>query len=449
MDSKLKRTYAAHRKALREELPDGLILVAGGNPLTRNDDVDHVFRQRSDFLYLTGIEHPGYALLMNGKTGDETLLVPRIDQHHRVWLGHVPSPAETRKLYGVQDVAYLDELPKLVKKSKGRLGSLYTDREGGALLRGVKHGLRKEMRRYRDALDYRRAMKSPGEIELMQAANTASAAGHVAAMRAARPGMYEYQVQAVLEHEFHSRGMKHCAYPSIVATGVNGAVLHYHHNDQKIRKGDLLLIDAGAECRGYAADITRTFPVSGKFTRRQKDVYQVVLEAQLRCIDAVRPGNTSRDVHALSMRVLTEGMKDLGFLKGDVDGLVESEAIRIFYPHGLGHSLGLDVHDVDGGKRLRVKGKRPKNLRTSIRLEPGFVMTVEPGIYFIEALIQDREVRKKHRGQVDFAKAEAYLDFGGVRIEDDVIVQKKGPPRNLTRVPSSVEDVEAACRGEA
>ena len=415
--------YRQLRAALARKISgNALIHLEGGKPLPRNFDVDYVFRQNSDFLYLTGVEEAGCHLVIDPKTRREVLFVPRIDNHHRVWEGHVPSPAEARKLFGVERVMYADELKKVVGKRKLVSKPLL-----------------------RDALDDLRACKSPAELDLMRNANRVSGAAHRAVMAGTRAGMKEYQVQAIFDAECMKAGLKHLAYPSIVATGANSAVLHYRRNNATLKSGDLLLIDAGAEDRGYAADITRTFPVNGKFSRRQRDVYEVVLAAQKSCIDRARPGVISADLHVHSMRVIAEGLKSLGFLRGDVDGLVEGGAVRLFYPHGLTHMLGLDVHDVTGGKRRVMPNPTKVPVRFVAKLEPGFVITMEPGVYFIDALIKDPELRRKHKASVDFAKAESFLDFGGVRIEDDVVISADGAPRNLTSVPKEIADVEAAC----
>ena len=185
--------------------------------------------------------------------------------------------------------------------------------------------------------------------------------------------------------------------------------------------------------------------MNGRFTRRQRDVYQVVLETQKECIRRSRAGVNSADLHVGSMRLIAEGLKSLGLLKGSVDGLVETGAVRLFYPHGLTHMLGLDVHDVTGGKRRVLPNPTKVPVRFVAKLEPGFVITMEPGVYFIDALINDPVLRRKHRGSVDFKKAESFLDFGGVRIEDDVVIRAEGAPLNLTSVPKEIADVEAAC----
>jgi len=414
--------YKTLRSALAKKLAgDALILLDGGKPVPRNFDVDYAFRQNSDFLYLTGVEEPGCHLVIDPKTRRETLFVPRIDNHHRVWEGHVPSPAEARVLFGVDRVMYADEMKKAVGRRK--------------IVPKAK---------LRDALDDLRACKTVEELALMKRANDVSGSAHRAVMAAARPDMKEYHLQSVFEAECLRAGLKHLAYPSIVATGVNGAVLHYRHNNATLKDGDLLLIDAGAEDKGYAADITRTFPVNGKFTQRQRDVYSIVLETQKSCIERARPGIISADLHVHSMRKIAEGLRDMGFLKGDVDGLVEGGAVRLFYPHGLTHMLGLDVHDVTGGKRRVLPNPTKVPVRFIARLEPGFVITMEPGVYFIAALLQDKELRRKHKDSVDFAKAEKFLDFGGIRIEDDIVIQD-GPALNLTSVPKEIADVEAAC----
>ena len=412
--------YRHLRRGLAKRLAgQGVVHLEGGKPVPRNFDVEYAFRQNSDFLYLSGVEEPGCHLVLEGNT--ETLLVPRIDAHHRVWEGNVPGPAEAKRLFGVDRVMYSDELKKALKGKKTV--------PAAAL---------------RDALDELRAVKTEGELDLMRSANAVSGKAHAEVMRATRAGMREYELQAVFDAACVKAGMKHLAYPSIVAAGANGAVLHYRKNDALLKNGDLLLVDAGAENRGYAADITRTFPVNGKFTKRQRDVYSVVLEAQKSCIERARPGVVSADLHVHSMRVIAEGLKSLGLLKGSTDSLVEGGAVRLFYPHGLTHMLGLDVHDVSGGKKRVMPNPTKVPVRFVAKLEPGFVITMEPGVYFIDALLNDPALRKKHKGSVDFAKAETFLDFGGIRIEDDIVI-RDGAPENLTTVPKEIEAVEAAC----
>lgn len=442
----MRNTFLNHRKALERRLPDGLILVSGGGRVARNHDVDFVFRQNSNFLYLTGVEEPDCLLLIDPRRGRHTLFIPRIDNHHRIWLGHVPGAAEAKALFGFSRVLYGDELGAEVKKARAGYKKFYADAPMTAKLRKASvGGFLNFPAELKDALEELRACKTPGEIDLMRRSSLVSGQAHRAVMRAARPGLYEHQVQAVFESECLKAGLKHLAYPSIVATGVNPAVLHYHRNNAKLRDGDLLLIDAGAEEKGYGADITRTFPVNGKFTQRQRDIYSIVLETQKKCIAASRPGIVSAELHVMSMTFIAEGLKSLKILKGSVQELVETGAVRVFYPHGLTHMLGLDVHDVTGGRKRKLANPTKVPVRFVARLEPGFVITMEPGIYFIEALLRDKDIRRKHKATIDFARAEKFLDFGGVRIEDDIVIQAKGPPLNLTDVPKEIAEVEATC----
>lgn len=439
------RATRAHRRALMKRLPDGLIVLHAAAPARRNGDVDYRFRQGSDFLYLTGVPEPGYALVLDPKRQEEALFVPRLTQAHAVWLGHMPDLREARASFGITKVAYLDALPKAVRSRAQGYRAVYADaRSRGAVARATRRA-RIDTPGLKEAFAELRIVKDEAEVRLLEKASAATAAGHLVAMRAARPGMWEYQVQAEMEAVFRAEGCPETGYDSIVAAGRNGAVLHYHHNHDRLRAGDLLLIDAGAEHRGYSADVTRAFPVSGRFRPRQRDVYEVVLRAQLACLDFARAGVTSMDLQRRSEEVLAEGLRDLRLLKGTTDELVETQAVRVFYPHGIGHTLGLDVHDTQGGKRRRLPRRKSGRLRFRARLEPGFVITIEPGVYFMPVLLHDQDVRKKHRGRVDFDRAEQFLGVGGVRIEDDVVVSRSGPPRNLTAVPKTVAEVEAAC----
>lgn len=435
----------AHRRALEERLPAGLIVLSAAAPVRRNGDVDYRFRQGSDFLYLTGVLEPGYALVLDQRRGEETLFVPKLTQKHAVWLGHMPDLAEARAAFGIRDVAYLDALPKALRARARGSKVVYADARSRAAVRRAAPRTRIDSPALRDALEDLRITKDAGEIALLEKASAATAKGHLAAMGAARAGLWEYQVQAVMEQEFRMAGCPETGYDSIVAAGGNGAILHYHHNHDRLRAGDLLLIDAAAEHRGYTADVTRSFPVSGRFTSRQRDVYEVVLRTQEGCLDFARAGVTSMDVQHRSEELLAEGLKGLGLLKGTVAELVDTQAVRVFYPHGIGHTLGLDVHDVQGGKRRRLPKRKSGRLRFRARLEPGFVMTIEPGLYFMPVLLDDPEVRRKHRGRIDFDRAARFLEVGGVRIEDDVVIRAGAPPKNLTRVPKAVAEVEAAC----
>ncbi len=433
------------RLELMRKLPDGPILLTGGVEQLRNGDVHYVFRQKSNFLYLTGVPEPGYRLLLDPRKKRSVLFVPEVDSHYRVWLGHVPSPTEAGQRWGFDETRPCGRFAAEAKAARRSARRCYADADSW---KEVKAFLGAENRPSEliDALDEMRACKTPGELALMRRANEVSGKAHLAVMRAAKEGMFEYQLQAEFERHCLSEGLKHLGYPSIVAAGRNASVLHYHHNDARLRRQDLLLIDAGAECEGYSADITRTFPIGGRFSQRQRDVYAIVLETQKDCIRRAHAGVLSGELHLHSMRMIAEGLRALKILRGPVDDLVLGGAIRLFYPHGLTHMLGLDVHDSLGGKRRAVPAPAHVRLRFNARLEPGFVITMEPGIYFIEALLKDPALREKYKDQINFAKADSFLDFGGVRIEDDVLIAPSGPPENLTSVPKEIAEIEALVR---
>jgi Xaa-Pro aminopeptidase len=426
-------------------LPDAPIVLGSAPELRRNGDVDFEYRQSSDLLYLTGVAQPGCVLVLDPARGRETLFVPRLTQHHAVWLGPIPSPREAGRRHGFRSVRYADELPAFLKRLAPR--RLHVDDHARGLARRARPRARLERRALRDALDELRLLKTPAEIALLREASRITDLGHRAAMRAAgRTARTEFQVQAALEGAFRHAGGTGLGYGSIVAAGRNAAVLHYTANDAPLRRGQLLLIDAGAEYRGYTADVTRTFPVGGRFEARQRALYEIVLAAQEECIGLARAGVTTVALQRAAERALALGLRDLRLLSGSLDELVESEAVRVFFPHGIGHTLGLDVHDTQGSRRRRLPRSKGARIRFRARLEAGFVFTIEPGLYFIDALLRDKELRRRHRGRVDFARAEALRGIGGIRIEDDVVVRASGPPQNLTRVPKTVQALEEACR---
>ena len=344
------------------ELPDGLIVLGAAPEILRNGDVHFHYRQSSDFLYLSGVAEPGCLLVLDPTRGDATLFVPRLTQQHAVWLGHIPSPREARERFGIRSVRFRDEL-ETVLKARGPGSSTPT---AAPLPWSASSGPApaSSVASCGTPSTSFASSRTRARSGCCARASAATAAGHAAAMRFARPGLYEYQVQAELERHFRHAGGTDLGYSSIIAGGRNSAVLHYHANQARLSRGELLLIDAGAEYRGYTADVTRTFPVSGRFTSRQRDVYSIVLEAQERCIDFARAGNTSMDWQRLAERRLAEGLRDLGLLKGSLDELLESEAVRVFFPHGIGHTLGLDVHDAQGGRRRRLR--KTKAVRTSL-----------------------------------------------------------------------------------
>lgn len=414
--------YKSHRQNLMKKLPNGLILIKSGNEVLRNGDVHYVFRQDSNFLYLTGITEPNHRLLLDPKKKQSHLFIPDCSEHHQIWLGKQSTPQETKKKYQLEHVWYNSQFKDVFSKLKRKYKKTCSQKN------------------IEDALAKLRRIKSPPEVRFLQNANKLSHQGHVAALLAVRPGMYEYQLQTVLENEFRIKGVFHNAYPSIVASGKNAAILHYENNNQIIKKDDLVLIDAGCEWNGYASDVTRTFPASGKFNKAQKEIYEIVLATQKACIQKIKPGISIQEIHDFSCRSIMNGLIKLGIVKNfDMNELLKNHVHRIFYPHGIGHLLGLDVHDV-GGKSKKSR-KNSSYLRTGVKLEPGMVITIEPGIYFIEAIINSPEKRKKYQKYIHWNVVQKYRSVGGIRIEDDILVTKNGF-KNLTTVPKEVKAIE-------
>ncbi len=429
-----KELVKRRKMLMRMVGPKGVAIVPSANLVPRNRDVDHVFRQDSDFLYLTGFDEPNaLALLMPDKEGDRYILFCRErDAEQEVWSGRRAGLEGALKDY-LADKAYainqLDEvLPRLLSDRERIFYPMGRDagfdrkviswvNQSRGSYRARKHTLHELL-----SLDYplhdMRLYKSRGEVSLMRKAAKVSIAAHLRAMQACEPGKHEHEIEAELLYEFRKAGCVP-AYPSIVGGGGNACILHYIENSQVLNDGDLLLIDAGAEYQGYASDITRTFPVNGTFSRAQREVYELVLEAQTAAIRKVKPGNHWNDPHNEAVKVLTKGLVELGLLKGKPAKLIKDEKYRQFYMHRTGHWLGMDVHDV-GDYRFDEEWRL---------LEPGMTLTVEPGLY----ITRTKGVPK------------SYWDMG-VRIEDDVLVTKDGNQvltEKLTRDPGEIEALMA------
>lgn len=446
----MKKLHQLHRKKLMAALPDSLILLVSSHEAKRNSDVDYLFRQDSDFLYLSGITEPHHAIILDAKNQASHLFIPDTNTLHQIWMGKQLTKDAAKKYYGFDHTHYLSEFKTVFLKLKKGHKKFHALKNTAAFFRKHKTAARFEAKPLRVALNELRVRKSPDEIKLMQHANAISKIGHIAAMQATKPGVSEFIVQAALEKEFLAGGALHQAYPAIVASGNNAAILHYHSHNAPCKNGDFLLIDAGCEINGYAADITRTFPVNGKFSKIQRDIYEIVLATQKDCIRMVRPGISVADLHRQACHTITQGLMDLGFYKlTDIKEIIEKELHRYFFPHGIGHMLGLDVHDV-GGRDPNAKPERNKQkyLRTARKLEAGMVVTVEPGIYFIDAHFDSKETRKKTAQQINWARASEYRSVGGIRIEDDIVVTAKGH-FNLTSVPKEITDIEKIMKKSA
>ncbi len=429
--------WARRRRRVMEQVGEnGVALLAAAPERVRNRDVLYPYRQDSDFTYLTGFPEPrALMVLMPGREDGEYILFCRDrDPERETWDGRRAGPEGAVDRYGADQAFSIDRLdelmPRLLANRERVFHTLGRQRWLDASLVRWMNGLRGQERVGLHApgeiidldglVHEMRLRKGDPELDCMRRAMDTSARAHVRAMRECRPGMTEYQLAAELHYEFNRDGMEP-AYGSIVGSGANGCILHYVENADVMRDGDLVLIDAGAECQGYCADITRTFPVNGRFSDAQKAVYEVVLAAQLAAIEQVRPGNHYMRPHEAAVEVLTQGLVDLGMLSGEVAALVEDGAYRPYYMHGTGHWLGMDVHDVGAYK---VGGDwRP--------LEPGMVVTVEPGLYLPAGLTG-----------VD----ERFADIG-IRIEDDVLVTESGCEVMTAATPKTVADVEAAMAG--
>ena len=429
------RPFQARRAKFLQAVGEGATAILPSAPVAlRSGDVEFIYRQDSDFYYLTGFEEPeAIALFSPGHPdGDFVMFVRPRDKERETWTGRRAGVEGAMIEYGAVKAYMTDEFEKIVPRYLEKSERIYypigrNEKLDERVLKLVQWSSAMRPRigsgpyaivDPREFLHEARLRKEPAELELMRHAAAISAEAHKAAMRKARGGMKEWQIEAEVNFAFRSRGASGPSYPSIVASGPNAAILHHIENRREMCEGELLLIDAGCEYEFYASDITRTFPVGGKFSGPQKAVYELVLAAQLACIDAVRPGRAFHDYHRVAERVLAQGMIDLGLCEGSLDAVMESEAYKQFYMHRAGHWLGLDVHDVG---LYRVQGESPV-------LAPGMVLTVEPGCY----------IRPGEK------VPEQFWDIG-VRIEDDVLVTAQGNENLTAAVPKMVADVEAAC----
>jgi len=423
-------------------MEDGdIALFQGASLMVRNHDVDFPFRQQSGFWYLTGLpEAEGALMLSKGIEGvaAETLFVLPRDPAKETWHGRRLGPEGAMEKLGFADARENDEFEDVVQAAMSRANRVWCrlgeQAELDAFVLEGLAALRKQARLGLTppsavldpgpVLDELRLFKSQDELNLMRRAAAVSAEAHMLAMSQCKPGMHEHQLEALLHFTFRNHGCNDAgwAYPSIVASGENACILHYTENNQACADGDLVLIDAGGEFQHYAADITRCLPVSGKFSPAQRDVYQVVLDAQIAAVDAVRAGTLFHDIHDLASLKLCEGLVSLGVVKTSVEEALESGSFRKWTIHNTSHWIGLDVHDCGA---YRFDGiSRP--------LEPGMVLTVEPGLYFAP---DDESIPSELRGI-------------GVRIEDDVHVTGGGPENLTVATPKTIADVEEACAAE-
>ncbi len=428
--------FKNRRDNLLKQLPENSIaIIPAGVELTRSRDTEFPFRQDSDFLYLTGFNEPEAVLVLAPDDEFKSILFCRNkDQMAEIWCGRRVGPERAKTDYAFDQTFPLSTLDEqLLALVNGKTTLCYGQGEYAdfdnriwqmlSILRGApKKGYKAPavIKDIRQNLHEMRLFKSEYEIQLMKKACEISCHAHIRAMKFAKEGATEYQLEAELHHHYAMNGARHPAYGTIVGSGDNANILHYTENSDVLNTGNLVLIDSGCELSGYAADITRTFPVSGKFSEPQKQLYQLVLEAQAAALSLYKPGSTLKQAADEAIRVLTTGMISLGLLVGELNELIESEAYKAFYMHGLGHWLGLDVHDV---------GDYKQNEKDRV-FEPGMVLTCEPGVY----VAKDAAVPEQYKGI-------------GIRIEDDILITQDGHENLTVLAPKSIDAIEELMQG--
>ena len=434
----MKQTEFKRRRAQLMKMmgKNTIAILPSASQTTRNRDVDYPFRQDSDFLYMTGFNEPDAVMVLipGRKHGEYVLFCREKDPEQETWHGRRAGQEGAIEKYGADDSFPIDDiddiLPGLIEGTDAIYNVMgrYPDFDK-RLISWVSH-IREQSRTGMHvpsefvALDYllhdMRLFKSREELRLMRKAASISVEAHKLAMQVCSPGKHEFQIQAEFDYIFRQSNAQH-AYPAIVGGGANGCILHYTENSEALKEGELLLIDAGCEVQGYASDITRTFPISGKYSAAQREVYDIVLAAQQAAIKKVKPGNHWNDPHNAAVRVITKGLAEIKLLKGSPQKLIKEQAYRKYYMHRTGHWLGLDVHDVGDykvGDQWRL-------------LEPGMVLTIEPGIYI------PAHSKGVHRKWWDI----------GIRIEDDVLVTKDGYEVLTEALPKKADEIEALMAG--
>ena len=428
-----QQEFLRRRQALLAHMqPGSAALIFAAPEATRSNDSEYPYRQSSDFWYFTGFNEPEAVLVLikSDDTHNHSVLFNRVrDLTAEIWFGRRLGQDAAPEKLGVERALAFSEINEQLYQLLNGLDVVYhaqgeyayADELVFAALDKLRKGSRQNLSAPASLTDWRpivhemRLFKSPEELDVMRRAGEISALAHTRAMEKCRPGMFEYQLEGEILHEFNRHGARFPSYNTIVGGGENGCILHYTENESELRDGDLVLIDAGCEYRGYAGDITRTFPVNGKFSPAQRAVYDIVLESLETALTLFRPGTSIQDVTGSVIRIMVNGLVKLGILKGDVEELIADNAHRAFFMHGLSHWLGLDVHDVGG--------YGPDRSRT---LEPGMVLTVEPGLY----IAPDADVPAEYRGI-------------GIRIEDDIVITENGNENLTASVVKKADEIEA------
>ncbi|KAF8245627.1 putative Xaa-Pro aminopeptidase [Wilcoxina mikolae CBS 423.85] len=436
---------ANYIRRLRPDVTDGLIyLESGKSTLFEDCDQEATFRQRRPFFYLSGCALPDSYLTYNLPAKSLTLYIPAINPSSVLWSGLPLSPEDAKREFDVDDVRTTDQLSSSLSSSFSKTIFVIPTQlshhpfPSAPIDTTILH----------TAISECRALKDPYEVALIKHANAITASAHHACMRAIKSAKNEREILAVFTSTCISAGAPSQAYTGIFAGGRNAATLHYVHNNASLEGKQNLLLDAGAEVRAYASDVTRTFPISGKFSKESREIYDIVLNMQKTCLAACAPGKNWDDIHILAHKVAIGGLLDLGILKdGSVDEILETRTSCAFFPHGLGHYLGMDTHDTGGNPDYGDSDKMFCYLRKRGPLPVGAVITVEPGIYFCEFIIRPYLSDPKHARFIDEDVLERYWDVGGVRIEDNILITEDGY-ENLTTAVKEAEDMERVINGE-
>jgi Xaa-Pro aminopeptidase len=455
------QTYMDRRERLKREVGSGLVLFFGNDESPMNYADNHYrFRQDSSFLYFWGVDLPGLAAIIDIDEDREILLGRNVSVEDSVVTGPRATLNELGLKSGLHEVADFNQLEGIIRPviGKGRKIHFLPQYRAENLIR-IQRLLKIDpalvnastSASFIKAVVAQRSTKTEEEIEQIETALSVTFDMHTLAMKLSRPGIYEREAAGAMAGIAYSRGGAGLAYPIIFT--VNGHILHNFYHNSKMEEGDIIINDSGAEsAMHYASDITRTFPVGGRFNQQQRDIYSIVLNAQEKAIQASRPGVEYRNIHLLTCKNITSGLIALGLMKGDVESAVDAGAHALFMPHGLGHMLGLDVHDMEAlgedyvGYTDEIQRSEQfgiRQLRLARALEPGFVITVEPGLYFIPVLIDQWKAEKKFEEYIDYSEVESFINFGGIRIEDNVLILDDGPRVLGKPVPKSIEDVEA------
>jgi len=453
-----RETYLARRDVLMSRFDGGLLLFLGNTDSPMNyADNPYPFRQDSTFRYYFGLDQADLAAIVDVDAGSTTIFGNELSIDYIVWMGDLPTIAERAESVGVSDTRPLDSLAEILGRavSAGRaIHFLPPYRSQTQLRLGELLGIAPEEARTEASTELIRAVvaqrnyKTDEEVAEIEKAIATSVSMHEAAVRMARPGMKEMEISAEVERIAAAAGGG-ISFP-VIAT-INGQTLHNHYHGNTIAQGELFLLDAGAQtASGYAGDLTTTFPVSPRFTDRQKVIYEIMLSAYDEAVDSLAPGTPNREVHFKACRTIFEGLKAMGIMRGDTDEALAAGAHAIVMPHGIGHMMGMDVHDMEnlGEAYVGYAGEERstqfglKSLRMTRPLEPGFVLTVEPGIYFIPQLMDLWKSEKRLEDFIDYGELEKWRDFGGVRNEEDYLITADGARRLGPHKPQTVEELE-------